>query len=45
MDLGTLFLIILLVFVGVIVFWVIYYVGIIYMFIMSFVRDIIKKLR
>ncbi len=45
MELSTLLLIIILVFVGVVAFWAVYYVWVIYNFIRSFVKDIIRKLR
>lgn len=45
MDAVTLLLIIIFIFIGVIVFWALYYVWVIYNFISSFVKDIIKKLR
>lgn len=45
MDLSTLLGIILLIVIGVIVFWAVYYVWIIYSFLKGCARDIVKKLR
>ncbi|MBU2638472.1 MAG: hypothetical protein KJ955_05850 [Nanoarchaeota archaeon] len=45
MDAITLLIIILIIFMAVIGFWAVYYLWVIYNFIRSFVRDIIRKLR